>query len=89
MTDLDNATKVLDALRIAEQQPPQEALPELNALAGLVQGDPDQSLEVQEARADAFMAICEIGKALHRQQPSDQLWGPAINAVEKWKSLAR
>jgi hypothetical protein len=89
MTDLDNAAKVLEALKTAEREPPQTALPMLNELAGLVQGDPDQSLEVQEARADAFMAICELGKALHRQQPTDQLWAPAINATQRWKSLAR
>jgi hypothetical protein len=89
MSDLDNAAKVLDALKTAEQQPPQTALPQLNALAGLVQGDPNQPIEVQEARADAFMAICEIGKALHRKLPAEALWGPAIDAVEKWKSLAR
>ncbi|NVN85261.1 MAG: hypothetical protein HXX15_04145 [Rhodopseudomonas sp.] len=89
MSDLDNASKVLDALKAAEPEPPQTALPMLNSLAKLVQGDPDQPIEVQEARADAFMAICEVGKALHRKQPTDQLWGPAIDAVEKWKSLAR
>ena len=46
-------------------------------------------LEVEEARASAFMAICELGKALHRGQPADGLWAPAISATERWKSLAR
>jgi hypothetical protein len=35
------------------------------------------------------MAICEVGKALHRGQPADRLWASAINATERWKSLAR
>jgi hypothetical protein len=35
------------------------------------------------------MAICEIGKALHRGHPADRLWASAISATEKWKSLAR
>jgi hypothetical protein len=35
------------------------------------------------------MAICEIGKALHRGQPAERLWQPAIDATERWMSLAR
>ena len=31
-------------------------------------------LEVEEARSSAFMAICEVGKALHRGQPAEKLW---------------
>ena len=30
-------------------------------VVGLVQGEGEQSLEVEEARSGAFMAICEIG----------------------------
>jgi len=86
MTDAEKATQVLDILRTAEQAPPQAALPMLNGLVGLVQGGGDTSLEVEEARAGAFMAICEIGKALHRGQPTDGLWGKAIDAAERWKA---
>jgi hypothetical protein len=32
------------------------------------------------------MAICEIGKALHRGQPADALWSAAIDAAERWKA---
>lgn len=88
MTDSEKAAKVFDALKAAEHQPPQTALPILNGLAGLVQGDPDQPLEVEEARSGAFMAICEIGKALHRGQPADRLWASAMSATERWLSLA-
>jgi hypothetical protein len=35
------------------------------------------------------MAICEVGKALHRGQPADQLWATAIGATERWMSLAK
>ncbi len=86
MTDAEKATEVLDTLRAAEQAPPQAALPMLNGLIGLVQGGGDASLEVEEARAGAFMAICEIGKALHRGQPADGLWSAAIDAAERWKA---
>ena len=55
----------------------------------LVQTDQEQPLEVEEARSGAFVAICEIGKALHRGQPADHLWAPAIDATERWMSLAR
>ncbi len=61
----------------------------LNELVGLVQGGAEAPLEVEEARSAAFMAICEIGKALHRGQPADRLWASAIAATEKWMSLAR
>jgi hypothetical protein len=89
MTDAEKAATVLDALKAAEPKPPQVALKILNELVGLVQAHGEQPLEVEEARAGAFLAICEIGKALHRGQPADKLWASAISATEKWKSLAR
>jgi len=89
MTDTEKAATVLQSLLAAENEPAQAALPMLNALVGLVQSDGPASLEVEEARASAFMAICELGKALHRGQPADQLWALAISAAERWKSLAR
>jgi hypothetical protein len=89
MTDSEKAAKVIEALKAAEREPPQAALPMLNELAGLVQGEGEAPLEVEEARSSAFMAICEVGKALHRGQPTDALWAPAIAAAERWKSLAR
>ena len=85
MTDAEKATQVLDTLKSAEQAPPQAALPMLNGLIGLVQSGGPASLEVEEARSSAFMAICEIGKALHRGQPTDGLWEKAIDATERWK----
>jgi hypothetical protein len=89
MTDSEKAAKVIEALKAAEREPAQTALPILNGLVGLVQGGGDQPLEVEEARSSAFMAICEIGKALHRGQPAEGLWASAIGATEKWMSLAR
>src|SRR5690349_2119942 len=82
----EKAATVLDTLKAAEHAPPQAALPMLNGLIGLVQSGGDASLEVEEARASAFMAICEIGKALHRGQPADGLWVAAIDATERWKT---
>jgi hypothetical protein len=89
MTDTEKAAKVLEALKAAEREPPQVALSMLNGLIGLVQADGEQPLEVEEARSSAFMAICEIGKALHRGQSADRLWAPAIEATQRWTSLLR
>jgi len=89
MTDAEKAAKAIDALKAAEPKPPQVALKILNDLVGLVQGGGEQPLEVEEARAGAFMAICEVGKALHRGQPADRLWASAISATERWKMLVR
>ena len=89
MSDFEKATRVLDALKAAEDKPAELALPILNGLVGLVQGSGEQSLEVEEARSGAFMAICEVGKALHRGQPPDRLWAAAIGAAERWMSLSR
>jgi hypothetical protein len=89
MTDAEKAAKVLETLKAAAQAPAQTALPMLNGLTALVQADGEQPLEVEEARAGAFMAICEIGKALHRGQGTDHLWASAITATERWKSLVR
>jgi hypothetical protein len=89
MTDSEKAATVIEALKGAEPKPPQIALRILNGLAELVQGDGEQPLEVEEARSSAFMAICEVGKALHRGEPTDRLWAPAIAAAERWMSLVR
>jgi hypothetical protein len=89
MTDFEKAAQIMEALKAAEREPALTALPILNGLAGLVQGDPGQPLEVEEARSAAFMAICEIGKALHRGQPTDGLWAPAVDATQRWKALVR
>jgi len=88
MTDSEKAATVLEALKTAEREPAQAALPILNGLVGLVQGSGEAPLEVEEARSAAFMAICEVGKALHRGQPTENLWAPAITAAQRWKSLA-
>jgi hypothetical protein len=89
MTDAEKAARVIEALKAAEPKPPEVALKILNGLVGLVQGGGEQPLEVEEARSSAFLAICEIGKALHRGQPTERLWASAIDATEKWMSLAR
>jgi len=89
VTDSEKAIKVIEALKAAEREPAQIALPMLNELVGLVQADREQPLEVEEARSSAFLAICEIGKALHRGEPADRLWASAIAATERWMSLAR
>jgi hypothetical protein len=89
MSEVEKATKVFDALKAAEKQPAELALPILNGLIGLVQGSGEEPLEVEEARSGAFMAICEVGKALHRGQPADQLWATAIGATKRWMSLAK
>lgn len=89
MTDSENAAQVIEALKAAEREPAPTALPMLNALVGLVQDGGEAPLEVEEARSGAFMAICEVGKALHRGQPAEKLWASAVQAAEKWKMLAR
>jgi len=88
MTDSEKAAKSLESLRAAEREPAQKALPILNGLIGLVQAEAEQPLEIEEARSTAFLAICEVGKALHRGQPADRLWTSAIDATERWMSLA-
>jgi hypothetical protein len=89
MTDSEKAAKVIEALKAAEREKAEIALPLLNELVGLVQGGSEQPLEAEEARSSAFLAICEVGKALHRGQPTDGLWASAIDATERWMSLAR
>jgi hypothetical protein len=86
---VENAAKVMETLQTAERETPQTALKMLNELAGLVRGDGDQRLEIEEARSSAFLAICEIGKALHRGQPATSLWAAANNATERWMALTR
>lgn len=88
MTDSEKAAKVLEALKTAEREPAEKALPILNGLIGLVQAEEEPPLEVEEARSTAFLAICDVGKALHRGQPADRLWASAIDATERWMSLA-
>jgi hypothetical protein len=89
MNDCQKAAKVIEILKAAEREPAQVALPMLNGLLGQVRADQEQPLEIEEIRADAFMAICEIGKALHHGRSTDDLWAPAIRAAERWMSLAK
>jgi hypothetical protein len=89
MNDSEKARKVIEALKAAEREKAEIALPMLNGLIALVQGEDEQPLEVEEARSGAFLAICEVGKALHRGQPTEGLWASAIVATERWMSLAR
>jgi len=85
MSDSEKAAKVMEALKAAEREPAQITLPILNGIVGLH----EQRLEVEEARSSAFLAICEVGKALHRGQSADGLWAVAISATERWMALAR
>jgi hypothetical protein len=89
MSERETAQQVLDALKLAAEKPPQQALADLNGLVGLVQGGGTQELEVEEARSSAFLAICEVGKALHRQQPADGPYATAISTTERWVALAK
>jgi len=89
MNDSETAREVMDALKLAEREPAQKALPILNGLVGLVKADHEQRLEVEEARSSAFLAICEVGKALHRGQPVDGLWAAAIQATGRWMALVK
>ncbi|UFZ07298.1 hypothetical protein LQG66_13735 [Bradyrhizobium ontarionense] len=90
MTESDKAREVFAALKSAEGAAPESALQTLNGLMGLVRSESfDHSLELDEARAAAFLSICEVGKALHRGQPVDALWPAAVSATERWMALAR
>jgi hypothetical protein len=88
MSEREAARQVLDVLKAAAGKPAAEALADLNGLMPLVQGGGAQELEAEEARASAFLAICEVGKALHRGQPTDALHAAAIGATERWLALA-
>jgi hypothetical protein len=89
MSEREAAQQVLHALELAAEKPAPDALSDLNGLISLVQGGGEQALEAEEARASAFLAICEVGKALHRGQPADGLFASAITATERWLALAR
>ncbi|WP_257165927.1 hypothetical protein [Bradyrhizobium sp. SRS-191] len=90
MTEQEKAEQVVTALRSARAAAPDAALQMLNGLMGLVRSPSDeQPLETEEARSSAFMSICEVGKALHRGQPTEALWPAAVSASERWLRLAR
>jgi hypothetical protein len=89
MSERDAAQHVLDALKLAQQKQPAEALSDLNGLIPLVQGGGEQALEAQEARASAFLSICEVGKALHRGQATTGLYAAALAATERWLAVTR
>ncbi len=90
MTEAERAERIFQALTAAEGAAPDAALPILNGLMELVQSETgEQRLEVEESRASAFLAICEVGKALHRGQPTASLWPSAIAATERWMALVR
>lgn len=88
--DYEKAQQVLSALKRAQIAEAPAALPILNGLVGLVQSATgNDNIEIDEKRASAFLAICEVGKALHRGQPTGPLWTTAIDATERWMSSAK
>jgi len=88
LTESEKAQQIVAALRSAEASAPDAALQTLNGLMGLVRSpSAEQPLEVEEARSAAFLSICEVGKALHRGQPTDALWPAAVSASQRWLSL--
>ncbi len=90
MTERDKAQRVFEALKSAEGATPPAALAILNGLMELVRAPgSDQPLEVDEARSSAFLAICEVGKALHRGQPASPPWASAIAATQRWLALVK
>ncbi|WP_371926791.1 hypothetical protein [Bradyrhizobium sp. WD16] len=83
MTEHDGARRVVLALTTAQSAEPQAALAILNEMVELARRSwGEQSLEIEEARSSAFVAICEVGKALHRGQPAPPPWVAAIAATE-------
>jgi hypothetical protein len=88
MNERETAQQVLEAIRLSAEKPAQEALADLNGLIPLVQGGGEHTIEVDDARASAFLAICEVGKALHRGRPVDALYATAIAAAERWVTVA-
>jgi len=90
MTEAEKAEQVFQALKSAELAAPDAALPILNGLMDLVRSDSGElPLEVDEARSTAFLSICEVGKALHRGQPTESLWPVAVAATERWMALVK
>jgi hypothetical protein len=89
MTEIEIAQRVLSCLQQTDSVEPQAAVSVLKGLIGFHQGGGDvRSCEVEEARSSTFMAICEYAKALHRGLPADGLRPAAIDAAERWRSLA-
>jgi hypothetical protein len=81
---------VVQELARAEAADPQAALAILNELVELARRSwGEQPLEIEEARSSAFLAICEVGKALHRGEPAVPPWAAAIAASERWMTLTR
>lgn len=90
MTEHDEARRVVLALTSAKSAEPQAALAILNELVELARRAwGEQPLEIEEARSSAFLAICEVGKALHRGGPGVPPWAAAITATEHWAALTR
>ena len=86
MSSSEKAAEVVKVLKAAEREPPQIALPMLNGLVGLIRGGSEQPLELEEAQVNAFIAICEVAKALHRGTPAEKLWPTAIDASD-WERV--
>jgi hypothetical protein len=87
MTDSAKAARVIEVLKSAEREPPQLALSLLNGLTKLMPAEQEQPMEIEEARATAFLTVCDLAKALHRGQPASHLWTSAIDAAERWSRL--
>jgi len=89
MTEIEIAQRVLACLQQTDAAEPHAAVSTLKGLISFLHGGAEpHSFEVDEARSSTFAAICEYAKALHRGLPADSLRPAAIDAAERWRSLA-
>lgn len=89
MSEAEIAEQVLCCLEQTAAAEPHAAVGTLKNLIVYFHGSrAAHSCAIDEARSSTFMAICEYAKALHRGQPADRLRPMAIEAAEKWRSLA-
>jgi hypothetical protein len=67
---------------------PYASLNIIRHLANVTKNNGMRSPDLENARADAWLAICALGQTLEKERRcSDELWDKAIKHTEHWKSL--
>jgi hypothetical protein len=86
--DVEIAELAILELPRARTAPFNASLNIIRHLVNVTKNNGMRSLDLENARADAWLAICALGQTLEKERRcSDELWDKAIKHTEHWKSL--
>jgi hypothetical protein len=86
--DLDKADLVLLELPRARTAPLKQSLEIIDHLAHTTGNNGSRTATIENAQADAWLAICTIAQKLEREERCpDERWDKAVALSQRWRAL--